>query len=67
MIGERIKELRKKNNLTQSEFGSKIAISQTHISKIENGEEHISRAVIKLISIVFSVQEEWLLNGEKKR
>ena len=37
-IGERIKELRKKNDLTQERLAEKIGISNVSLSKIENGK-----------------------------
>lgn len=38
-IGERIKEVRKDFSLTQTEFGKKIGVSHSHISKIESNKE----------------------------
>lgn len=36
-IGRILAQLRSEQNLTQSEFGTKINISPTHISTVENG------------------------------
>lgn len=37
-IGSRIKEIRVSLAMSQKEFGSRIAVAQTYLSQIENGE-----------------------------
>lgn len=64
-IGERIKYVRKSNSLTQLEFSRKLGISRPHITNIENNKEKASSTVIRLISIIFDVKEDWLKNGQK--
>ena len=52
IVGERIKELRKKKGLTQSQVAEILCISdKSTVSKIENG--------IKPLSIDLSVQDSW--------
>ncbi len=63
-IGERIKYLRNDLGLTQAQFGKKTSISPSHMSGIENGKENPSKAMVKLIALVFNVSEQWLLTGE---
>lgn len=65
-IGARIKEVQVANKLTQQEFSKSICISQPHLSEIENNEEKPSRAVVRLISILFNINEKWLISGHKK-
>jgi len=62
-IGERIKEVRKDFSLTQTEFGKKIGVSHSHISKIESNKEMPSDSVIKLICVEFGINESWLREG----
>jgi len=62
-IGSRLKEVRKAYNLTQAQFAKEIAISQTHVSKIEKDVEHPSSSLIRLISTKFNVDETWLTVG----
>lgn len=62
-IGRRIKGVRSQNGLTQQEFCKAICISQPHLSKIEHDEENPSKAVIRLISLIFKVDEAWILAG----
>ena len=62
-IGSKIKQVRKERKLTQREFSKAICISQPHLSKIEHNEENPSKAVVKLICILFDVSENWIING----
>lgn len=62
-IGERIKQVRKINALTQVQFSEKLCISRPHVTKIENSKENASGTVIRLISVLFKVNEDWLKTG----
>ncbi|MDO5560953.1 MAG: helix-turn-helix transcriptional regulator [Oscillospiraceae bacterium] len=62
-IGDRIKLIRKKNNLNQSQFASVLGISQTHISKIESNRDIPSDKILRTIGIEFSINFEWLKTG----
>ena len=61
---ERIKTVRKMNNLTQTEFGNRIGIKGNTITGYETGLRTPSSAVIRSISKEFSVSEDWLRTGE---
>ena len=63
-MNTRIKELRKVFHLTQDEFGKRIGISNTAISKIEKGENNVSEQNIISICREFNVNEAWLRTGE---
>ena len=65
-IGERIKTARKFLELTQSEFSSKLGISRSHISNIENGNESPSQSVILLMCAIFPIDLMWLQSGVGK-
>lgn len=60
---ERIKELRKSLGMNQAEFGSKIGISNTAVSKWEKGENTVPESAIKSIVREFGVSESWLRDG----
>ena len=66
-VYERIKMLRKKHlKLTQEDFGSRLGVSRDTIGNIElnrlaRPDQKLS--LIKLICKEFSVNEDWLLNG----
>lgn len=63
-IGERIKFVRKNNNLNQKDFSKRLGISQTHVSKIENNVENPSDTLLRLIALEFNVSTEWLEKGD---
>lgn len=60
----RLKRIRSENKLTQEEFGRKIGIGKTSVSKLESGENNPSERTIKLICSEFNVNEHWLRTGE---
>ena len=62
-INDRVKALRKSLNLTQIEFGKKIAIAQGYLTNIENGYREVTDKIIKLICLEFNVNEDYLRNG----
>lgn len=64
-MGARIRSIRKNSGMTQMDFCKKICISQPHLSGIETGVQAPSNTVIRLISILFNVSEDWLISGEK--
>lgn len=64
-IGSRIREVRKKMNLTQDEFGLKIGIGRGMVFNIEKDllKTGIPTTTIKAIASTFNVREEWITNG----
>lgn len=61
-IGEKIKNIRKSNKMTQQQFADSLGISRPHLSKIESSKENASDSVIKLISKLYDVSYEWLIS-----
>lgn len=61
---DRIKEIRKNNNLTQTEFGERIHVKGNTITNYENGLRSPSDAIIAVICREFNVCEAWLRSGE---
>lgn len=61
---DRIKIVRKNNNLTQSEFGAALHMSQGAINNYEKGIRIPPASVIASICEKFHVREEWLRTGE---
>lgn len=59
----RLIELRKILNLSQENFGLKLNMTKSAISKIEKGENDLTDKNIKLICKEFNVNEEWLRTG----
>lgn len=64
-MNERIKELRLKLNLNQSDFANRIGLTTSAISGYESGRRSPNDAIIKSICREFNVNEEWLRNGTK--
>ena len=62
-MNERIKEIRKSVGLSQKEFGVRIGVSDTAISKIEHGERNPSKQTIKLICKEFKINQNWFKSG----
>ncbi len=68
-VYERIRELRKNHlHLSQTDFGDSLGVSRSVIKNIElnalaRPEQKLS--LIKLICKEFSVNEDWLLNGNE--
>lgn len=63
-IGNFIKEIRTKNNLTQKQFADKYNVTYQAVSKWENGKNMPDVALIKQISKDFNISLEEIYNGE---
>lgn len=63
-MNERIKELRKRLNLTQQEFADRLSIKRGAVANYEVGRNTPSDSVIALICREFNVSERWLRDGE---
>lgn len=61
---DRIKEIRKRIGLNQTEFGDRIGVKQGTIAGYENGIRAPIDAVILSICREFNVNEAWLRTGE---
>ena len=57
----RLKELRKKENLTQEEFALMIKMRQQQYSRYETGEREPQLKHIRRICRTFNVSADWLL------
>ena len=65
-IGKFIKDLRKKNNLTQKELAYKYNVTYQAVSKWENGKNMPDLSLLKEMSNDFNVSLEELFDGEIK-
>jgi len=63
-VYHRLKAVRKALKLSQEEFGKRIGLAQTALSMIESGNNPITNKNLKLICIIFNVNEEWLSTGK---
>ncbi|URN84988.1 LexA family transcriptional regulator [Acetobacterium wieringae] len=60
---DRLNLLRKTLKLNQNDFGKKLGVTNTAISKLEKGERNFTEQMILSICREFNVSEEWLKNG----
>lgn len=65
-INARIKELRKSLKLNQAEFGERIGLKTSAISKMEQEGSTVVDQNISLICEKFNVRREWLMEGAGK-
>lgn len=64
MVGKQIRDIRKKQGLSQKELAQKLGISQQVISRIEKGGENISLLTLKIISNALGKKVAISLNQE---
>lgn len=61
VIADRIKEVRMENQLSQSQFGALISVSQDTVSLWEKGKSIPTAEYIIIISKTFRVSADYLL------
>ena len=64
MMNERIKQIRKKLKMNQTEFGAEIGATQKMITTYETGTVQPDKTTRMLICSKFGVNETWLETGE---
>ena len=62
--GERIKLIRKQQNMNQTEFAKEIAVSTTTVCQLEVGKYSISRTTKHVLCNRFHINPVWLDTGE---
>lgn len=62
-MDNRIKEIRKKEGLSQQKFADELGIARGNIAAYEVGKNAPSDAVISLICAKFNINRDWLLTG----
>lgn len=63
-LGNKILELRKKQNITQEELAEKIGVTRQTISKWELGETHPDISQAKKLSMIFNISLDELVNND---
>lgn len=63
-MNERVKQLRQALGLSGEKFGEPLGVGRTAISLIESGKNNLTDQMIKLICLVYHVNEDWLRTGE---
>ncbi len=59
----RVKIMRKKLNVTQSEFADRVGVSLAYVKMIETGAKPLSSKFIRAACAAYNVREEWLRKG----
>ena len=62
--GERIRNIRKKLNLTLEKFGGKLGVGKTAISNIEKGNRNLTEQMALSICREYNVNYDYLMDGE---
>lgn len=60
-LGQRIKYLREKHNISQIEFSKKIGVSNAVLSRYESGDRKPDYETLQLIADFFEVSTDYLL------
>jgi len=63
-INQRIKEARKALNLPQRDFARAMCLSNSYLADIENDHRKANDRIVKLASMVFGINENWLKTGK---
>lgn len=63
-LPKRIAKIRTDANLSQTEFGKRIGVSQPTVSAMESSPKATSTQSVKTICATFHISEEYLLYGE---
>ncbi len=61
LIGKKIRELRTQNGLTQMELAAILRVSNTYLSKVENGERALQLDVLIRICDALGVNSDYIL------
>ena len=63
-LGARLKELRVKNSITQSQLAEYLGVDQSYISKFESGQRQLSVLSLEKLANLFGLPVESLLEGD---
>lgn len=63
-LGERLRDLRSKNGITQAELAEKIFVGESYIALIELNKRNPSTEILGKLCDFFGVSTDYLLTGE---
>jgi transcriptional regulator with XRE-family HTH domain len=64
-VNDRIKNIRLELGLSQVKFCKEIFLSPGHYAGIELNNREVNRRIIKLVSVIYNVREEYLKAGKE--
>lgn len=59
-ISEKLKLIRRTNNLTQADFADSIGISRGNLANIELGKVEPTKVFINCVSLMYNIDKNWL-------
>lgn len=62
-VNERIKQVRQYLKLSQAKFAKNLCLSSGYIAGIELEKRRANDRIVRLVSITYGVNEEWLKTG----
>lgn len=64
---DRIKEIRKDNNVNQEAFAESLGLSRNMVAQVETSKAIFSDRTIRDICRIYNVNEDWLRNGSGEK
>lgn len=64
IVGKILNELRRENGYTQEQVSSYLGITQSNLSKIENGERNFNMTLLDKLCLLYNCSPEYLLGEE---
>ena len=61
VVAENLKKLRRKNGYTQEQVSNYLQITQSNLSKIENGERNFNMTLLDKLCLLYNCTPEYLL------
>ncbi len=61
IIGKNLKELRRENGYTQEQVSKYLEITQSNLSKIENGDRNFNMTLLEKLCLLYNCSPEYLL------
>jgi transcriptional regulator with XRE-family HTH domain len=62
-VGERIKQLRKKSELTQQQLADKVGITYIQIGRYETGKSNASSDILQKVATALNTTADFLMSG----
>jgi transcriptional regulator with XRE-family HTH domain len=61
VISKNLRQLRKENGYTQEQVSDYLGITQSNLSKIENGERNFNMSLLNKLCLLYNCSPEYLL------
>ena len=63
-LGQKLRILRKREGLTQTQLADMLEVDHTHVGKMERGERVPSLEILIKVTQIFNVSADTLINDE---